>query len=91
MKKSPGKTLVIGSGYIGTETAGFLNGFNFETEILFRSKLLRNFDIGMTSKLVKFLKNKKNPIKLTHGEPISFEKNNDKILVKKRLKLKNGE
>lgn len=28
-KYIPGKTLVIGSGYIGLETAGFLNGLGF--------------------------------------------------------------
>ena len=44
MKENPGKVLVIGAGYIALETAGFLRAFGNEVEILYRSKVLRQFD-----------------------------------------------
>lgn len=44
MKKNPGKTLVIGASYIALETAGFLKAFGNETDVLYRSKVLRKFD-----------------------------------------------
>lgn len=68
MKRSPGKTLVIGSGYIGIETAGFLNGFGFETEILYRSRVLRTFDKDMSDRLVTYMEEK--GIKFTNGLPL---------------------
>lgn len=43
-KKEFGDTLVVGSGYIGMECGGFLNGMGKKTTILYRSKVLRHFD-----------------------------------------------
>jgi len=43
-KKAPGKTLVIGGGYVALECAGFLTGMGYSTTVLVRSILLRDFD-----------------------------------------------
>jgi len=43
-QKEFGKTLVVGSGYIGMECGGFLRGFGKDVTIMFRSKILRSFD-----------------------------------------------
>lgn len=42
--KNPGKTLVVGGGYIAIECAGFLSGLNFDTTLMTRGKFLREFD-----------------------------------------------
>ncbi|KAJ9575109.1 hypothetical protein L9F63_007770, partial [Diploptera punctata] len=63
LKKPPGKTLVIGAGYIGMECAGLLNDLGYDATLMARSIPLRGFDqqmVGllideMTSKGVKFL------------------------------------
>ncbi|XP_032514204.2 thioredoxin reductase 1, mitochondrial isoform X3 [Danaus plexippus] len=43
----PGKTLVVGAGYIGLECAGFLNSLGFPATVLVRSVPLRGFDQQM--------------------------------------------
>ncbi|XP_044734288.1 thioredoxin reductase 1, mitochondrial isoform X3 [Chrysoperla carnea] len=63
LENAPGKTLVVGAGYIGLECAGFLNGLGFDATVMVRSVLLRGFDQqmakiiedSMTNKGVKFL------------------------------------
>ena len=51
-KKEFGKTLVVGSGYIGMECGGFLRGFGKDVTIMFRSKILRSFDKDVVSRIV---------------------------------------
>lgn len=46
---APGKTLVVGAGYIGLECAGFLNGLGYDTTIMVRSIILRGFDQQMAN------------------------------------------
>ena len=41
---SPGKTLLVGGGYVALECAGFLTALGFDTTVLARSVLLRGFD-----------------------------------------------
>jgi len=63
LPEAPGKTLVIGAGYIGLECAGFLNEFGMDATVMVRSVVLRGFDQQMagliteemTSRGVKFL------------------------------------
>ncbi|XP_028159860.1 thioredoxin reductase 1, mitochondrial [Ostrinia furnacalis] len=43
----PGKTLVVGAGYIGLECAGFLNSLGYPATVLVRSVPLRGFDQQM--------------------------------------------
>lgn len=47
LEKPPGKTLVIGAGYIGLECAGFLNGLGYDATVMVRSVPLREFDRQM--------------------------------------------
>ncbi|KAI5718313.1 hypothetical protein M8J77_019357 [Diaphorina citri] len=47
LEKPPGKTLVVGAGYIGLECAGFLNGLGFNATVMIRSVPLRGFDQQM--------------------------------------------
>ncbi|XP_066594519.1 thioredoxin reductase 2, mitochondrial isoform X2 [Prorops nasuta] len=44
---APGKTLIVGAGYIGLECAGFLNGLGYDTTVMVRSIILRGFDQQM--------------------------------------------
>lgn len=44
LKENPGKTLVIGGGYIAVECAGFLRGLGNEVILANRSSFLRVFD-----------------------------------------------
>jgi len=44
LKKSPGKTLMIGASYVALECAGFLTGLGYDTTVMVRSILLRGFD-----------------------------------------------
>ncbi|XP_037937536.1 thioredoxin reductase 1, mitochondrial isoform X2 [Teleopsis dalmanni] len=46
---APGKTLVVGAGYIGLECAGFLNGLGYDATVMVRSIVLRGFDQQMAN------------------------------------------
>ncbi|XP_078038439.1 thioredoxin reductase 1 isoform X2 [Augochlora pura] len=49
LNKAPGKTLIVGAGYIGLECAGFLNGLGFDATVMVRSIILRGFDQQMAN------------------------------------------
>ena len=53
MKSSPGKTLVVGGGYVALECAGFLNGTHHEVTVAVRSVALRGFDRQCADKVVQ--------------------------------------
>lgn len=55
MKRDPGKTLVIGSSYVGLECAGFLAGLGKDVTIMVRSVLLRGFDQDMANRIGRFM------------------------------------
>lgn len=79
MKNPPGKTLVIGAGYIAMECGGFTNGMGHETFLMVRSTPLRNFDQDMVKKVVEDM-NDHGVTFLMKCEPIKFEKHaNGKI------------
>ena len=52
LKEDPGKTLVIGGGYIALECAGFLNGLGKEVIMINRSVFLRVMDDDMAFRIV---------------------------------------
>ena len=52
LKENPGKTLVVGGGYIAVECAGFLCGLGNEVILANRSPFLRVFDSDMAFKVV---------------------------------------
>jgi thioredoxin reductase (NADPH) len=43
-KQSPGKTLVIGGGYIALECAGFMHHLGLDTTVMVRGDVLRGMD-----------------------------------------------
>ncbi|XP_046484352.1 thioredoxin reductase 1 isoform X1 [Neodiprion pinetum] len=49
LSQAPGKTLIVGAGYIGLECAGFLNGLGYDTTVMVRSVVLRGFDKQMAN------------------------------------------
>lgn len=51
LKKSPGKTLVVGASYVALECAGFLNALGYDTTVMVRSILLRGFDQDMANRI----------------------------------------
>ena len=55
LKDNPGKTLVIGGGYIAIECAGFLRGLGNEVILANRSSFLRQFDKDMAHKITEQL------------------------------------
>lgn len=73
LKKSPGKTLVIGASYVSLETAGFLTAFGYDTTVMVRSILLRGFDQDMANKIGFYME--KNHTKFINGAtPTKLEK-----------------
>ncbi|XP_071557979.1 thioredoxin reductase 1 isoform X1 [Temnothorax nylanderi] len=53
LERAPGKTLVVGAGYIGLECAGFLNGLGYDTTLMARSIVLRGFDRQMAEHIAE--------------------------------------
>jgi len=53
MTEDPGKTLVVGGGYIALECAGFLNGLGKDVTMINRSTFLRVMDGDMSERIVK--------------------------------------
>ena len=79
LKKAPGKTLIIGASYIAVECASFLKSLGFDVTIMVRSMILRGFDRDMADRLRKVLD--RDGIKfLDKCIPLSFNKDNDKII-----------
>jgi thioredoxin reductase (NADPH) len=55
LKKAPGKTLVLGGGYIAMECAGFLVALGYDVTVSVRSKPLRAFDSDCSRKIVEVM------------------------------------
>ncbi|XP_041348419.1 thioredoxin reductase 2, mitochondrial-like [Gigantopelta aegis] len=73
MKKSPGKTLVVGASYIALECAGFLTGLGFDTTVMVRSIFLRNFDQQLANLLADYMENEGTRF-IKQSIPISIDK-----------------
>lgn len=84
LPNEPGKTLVVGAGYIGLECAGFLKGFGYDATVMVRSILLRGFDQQMATMVGDAMVEK--GVKFLHKtQPQSVEKQADgRLLVKYR-------
>ena len=53
MKKTPpGKTLVVGGGYVAVEIAGFLKGMGYDVSMMTRGDYLRVIDKDMVNYLL---------------------------------------
>jgi thioredoxin reductase (NADPH) len=71
-KKAPGKTLVLGGGYVALECGGFIKGLGHDVEILYRSVCLRGFDLDMVSKITGYME--KTGVVFNKGEALSMKK-----------------
>lgn len=88
-KKAPGKTLVLGGGYVALECGGFIQGLGHEVEILYRSICLRGFDRDMVTKITNYMK--KQGTVFNKGEALSMNKlENGMIEVKVTVDDGNG-
>ena len=52
LPRAPGRTLIVGAGYIALETAGFLAGLGVDVSVMARSRFLRGFDHDISEKIV---------------------------------------
>lgn len=78
LQEDPGKTLVIGGGYIAVECAGFLNGLGKEVIMVNRSTFLRVMDDDMTFRIVDDMR--ANGVQaLERTVPVGVEKVGDKL------------
>ncbi|XP_030377923.1 thioredoxin reductase 1, mitochondrial isoform X2 [Scaptodrosophila lebanonensis] len=82
LNREPGKTLVVGAGYIGLECAGFLKGLGYEPTVMVRSIVLRGFDQQMAGLVADSMEERGIPF-LYQYVPLSVEKlSSGKLLVK---------
>ncbi|XP_058064115.1 thioredoxin reductase 1, mitochondrial-like isoform X1 [Anopheles bellator] len=82
LPQAPGKTLLVGAGYIGLECAGFLKGLGYDVTVMVRSILLRGFDQQMATMIGDSMVEK--GIKFHHKtRPLAVEKQSDgRLLVR---------
>lgn len=82
LSKAPGKTLVVGAGYVSLECAGFLAGLKQgDVTVAVRSILLRGFDEDCVA-VVKTAMEAHTNLKFKNGVPSSITKNaSGKLLV----------
>ncbi|XP_074106205.1 thioredoxin reductase 1 isoform X1 [Cotesia typhae] len=81
LEKAPGKTLVVGAGYIGLECAGFLNGLGYDATVMVRSIVLRGFDQQMANLVASEMEHR--GVHFVHqAKPKKIQKQEDgKLLV----------
>jgi len=87
LKENPGKTLIVGAGYIALETAGFLRGFGNDVSVMVRSVILREFDKDVANRVGAYME--KQGIKfIPKCIPVKIEKleNGKKKVTYKSLK-----
>lgn len=85
LSSPPGKTLVIGAGYIGLECAGFLKGLGYDATVMVRSIVLRGFDQQMAEMITNSMIEKGVNF-IFKAVPTSVEKQEDgRLLVSYRL------
>lgn len=75
-KTAPGKTLIVGGGYVAVEIAGFLKGMGYEVSLMTRGDYLRAFDRDMVNILLNDLRQRKVNIVET-SLPTSITKRED--------------
>lgn len=79
LKKSPGKTLVIGASYVALECAGFLTGLGYDTSIMMRSIPLRGFDQQMAQLATDYMESHGTRI-IKKCVPVQIDKADDELL-----------
>jgi pyruvate/2-oxoglutarate dehydrogenase complex dihydrolipoamide dehydrogenase (E3) component len=73
-KTPPGKTLVVGGGYVAVEIAGFLKGMGYNVSLMTRGDYLRAFDRDMVKYIMQDLQRRHVNIVET-SLPIKIDKN----------------
>lgn len=87
LKEDPGKTLVIGGGYIALECAGFLAGLGKDVTMINRSTFLRVMDDDMSFRIVDDME--AHGVKaLTQTVPVGVKKLGDRLF---EVELKTGD
>uniref|UniRef100_F1L1R4 Glutathione reductase 2 n=1 Tax=Ascaris suum TaxID=6253 RepID=F1L1R4_ASCSU len=76
LRRPPGKTLVVGSSYVGLECAGFLRGLGYDVDLMIRSIPLRNFDQQCAEMVVQHMADEGVKV-LRHFVPVSVEERSD--------------
>ena len=87
-QEAPGKTLVIGGGYVGLECGGFIKGLGHEVDVIVRSVCLRGFDLDMVRKITGYME--KTGVKFLKGTSQAFKKN-ENGMIQASLMLVNPE
>ncbi|XP_070852202.1 thioredoxin reductase 2, mitochondrial [Drosophila suzukii] len=81
-EREPGRTLVVGAGYVGLECACFLKGLGYEPTVMVRSIVLRGFDRQMSELLAAMMTERGIPF-LGTTIPKSVERQEDgRLLVR---------
>jgi thioredoxin reductase (NADPH) len=80
LKSNPGKTLLVGAGYVALECAGFLTALGCDATVLCRSMLLRGFDRECCDKIGAYMEHGGTKIKMGLT-PKSIVKQNNQLLV----------
>lgn len=80
LSSPPGKTLIIGAGYIGLECAGFLKGLGYDATVMVRSIALRGFDQQMAEMVTNSMVEKQVNF-IFKAIPTSVEKQEDGRLL----------
>lgn len=87
LTEDPGRTLVVGGGYIAVECAGFLNGLGKEVILINRSTFLRVMDDDMAFRIVDDMES--SGVKtMTKTVPVGVKKLGDKLF---EVELKTGD
>ena len=73
LRKSPGKTLVVGASYIALECAGFLTAFGYDTYVMARSIFLRGFDQEVAEHIGNFMERHGTKM-IKRCSPVKFER-----------------
>ena len=77
---APGKTLIVGGGYVAMEIAGFLTSFGYNTSLMVRSEVLRSFDRDMVKRVTDDLIQRKVNINYK-SVPTELKQEGKEILV----------
>ncbi|XP_035918561.1 thioredoxin reductase 1, mitochondrial isoform X1 [Anopheles stephensi] len=90
LPNAPGRTLLVGAGYIGLECAGFLKGLGYDVTVMVRSILLRGFDQQMATLVGDSMVEK--GISFHHrSRPLAVEKQADgRLLVRYETETDGG-
>eukprot|EP00850_Spirogloea_muscicola_P020120 SM000207S06195 [mRNA] locus=s207:180141:183542:- [translate_table: standard] len=86
----PGKTLIVGAGYIAMETAGFLTSLGYDVTVMARSIFLRDFDQEIAEHIVSYMQ-RRGTKTIRSSVPVRFERAEEGKIEVTYKKLETGE